>query len=58
MGNAMKGRVQIVVRAKGESRWKFVAHGAPYDKPEAEAYCANYVWPRGDKARFLPVGKE
>lgn len=54
----MAGRVQIVVRAKGDSRWKFVAHGAPYDKPEAEAYCANYVWPRGGKARFLPVGKE
>lgn len=53
----MKGRVQIVTRARGE-RWKFVAHGAPFTREEAAQWIAEYVTPRGAIARLLPLGKE
>lgn len=53
----MTKRVQIVRMPKGESRWKFIAHGAPYDRQMADDIKRDYG-ARGDKIRFLPVGKE
>lgn len=54
----MRGRVQIVHRRKGESRWQFVAHGARFTRQEAADWIAEYIKPRGGVARLLPVGKE
>jgi len=50
----MKKRVQIVRIKAGESRWTFIAHGAPYDRDLAEKIKTDYEG-RGDKIRFLPV---
>lgn len=50
-------RVQIVVMERGTQRWKFIAHGAPYDRDDAEALKARRL-SLGDKIRFLPIGKE
>lgn len=52
-----KRRVQIVRMRKGESRWQFVAHGAPYERQHAEEIKADYEG-RGDKIAFLTIGKE
>lgn len=49
--------VQIVKREPGESRWQFVAHGAGYDKTEAEQMKARYE-SRGCDVRFLPVRRK
>lgn len=54
----MAKRVQIMVRDKGASRWRFMAHGAPYDMGgEAEAMQAT-LKAKGAMVRFLPVGRE
>lgn len=49
-------RVQIVEKRKGESRWKFVAHGAPYDR-EAADLMKIAMEEKGHKLRFLPLAK-
>jgi len=51
-----KGRVQIVRRKAGESRWAFVAHGAAFDREEAAKWIADYE--TGSLVRLLPIGKE
>jgi len=53
----MQKRVQIVVMEKGGNRWKFIAHGAPYSREDAEALKTRRL-SLGDKVRFLTVGKE
>lgn len=53
----MKGRVQIVVMEKGALRWKFIAHGAPFDREWADGFKRRRE-ALGDKVRFLPIGKE
>lgn len=53
----MAQRVQIVRMRKGEAEWRFVAHGAPYSRDSAEDIKRDYE-SRGDKVRFLTVGKE
>lgn len=52
----MANRVQIVVMEKGDSRWKFIAHGAAYDRGEAEQFKARRE-AMGDKVKFLPITK-
>lgn len=49
-------RVQIVEIRKGETRWKFVAHGAAYERQEAEAMQISAAL-KGHKIRFLPLAK-
>lgn len=60
--SAKMKRVQIVELrtetggdGKPAKRWRFVAHGAAYDKPEAEDFAARYLKPQGRKWRFLPI---
>lgn len=45
---------QILVMPKGETRWRFVAHGAAYNAGEAEAYKAARV-EDGARVKLLPV---
>lgn len=47
-------RVQVVEMRKGETRWKFVAHGAAYDRAEAEAMKTSRA-EKGHKLRFLSI---
>jgi len=49
-------RVQIVEMRKGETRWKFIAHGAPYSR-EAADQIKTMEEARGGKIRFLPLAK-
>lgn len=53
----MGGRVQIVVMEKGAARWKFIAHGAPFDRDWANGFKERRN-ALGDKVRFLAIGKE
>lgn len=53
----MAARVQIVYRAKGESRWKFRAHGASFERKEAQGI-KRFREGLGDIVRLLPMGKE
>lgn len=50
-------RVQIVVMESGKARWKFQAHGAPFDRAYADQFKAKRE-AMGDKVRFLAIGKE
>ncbi len=45
-----KARVQIV-RREPDGRWKFIAHGAPFDRGEADKWASDYP----GKYRFLPI---
>lgn len=53
----MKRRVQIIVMESGTARWKFIAHGAPFDRDYAEQFKIKRQ-AMGDKVRFLAIGKE
>lgn len=53
----MARRVQIVRLFKSESRWHFIAHGAAYDRAEAESIKVKHE-ALGHKVRFLTIGKE
>jgi hypothetical protein len=53
----MTARVQIARRRATETRWSLLAHGAAYERAHAETIKRDYEG-RGDKIRFLPVGKE
>ena len=46
-------RYQIVKKAP-DGVWRFIAHGARFDKAEAEATKARYI-ERGNACRLLPV---
>lgn len=57
----MANRVQIAILrtetggdGKPQKRWRFVAHGAPYDRTEAESYVAQYG---KASVRLLPLPK-
>lgn len=50
-------RVQIVVMESGAARWKFIAHGAPFERDFADPFKVERE-ARGDKVRFLAIGKE
>lgn len=52
-----KARVQIVVMESGAARWKFIAHGAPFDRDYADSFKAKRE-AMGDRVRFLAIGKE
>ena len=45
-----KARVQVV-RREADGRWKFLAHGAPYSREEAEQWARDYP----GEYRFLAI---
>lgn len=49
-------RVQIIRMDAGEKRWSFVAHGAAYEREEAEIM-VDRIKGKGGRARVLPLPK-
>jgi len=47
-------RAQIIVMESGANRWKFIAHGAAFERDYADSFKLKRE-ALGDKVRLLPV---